>query len=180
MPEAYYIIPMVAGPYSRTNPQRPDYVDEIRCNWTGHNVDEFGVYICKVNTTEAKHTDLASRSGVRQLPRDYTWDTLISSLPPAARNAINNWLTQRGLPAAASDETIGDVLMRIINSGLFSLGSTPLTTQYKDLTQAQKDKIDALYAKHGLTHTDTDTVKDLSRRGGNRWWNGKDLYVEEY
>ena len=69
MPVAYYIIPMVAGPYSRGNGQRPDYVDEIRCNWTGHNIDDYGIYLCKVNTTDAKHTDLASRTGVRQLPR---------------------------------------------------------------------------------------------------------------
>ena len=180
MPEAYYIIPMVAGPYSRTNPQRPMYVDEIRCNWTGHNVDELGIYVCKVNTTEAKHTDLSGRAGVRQLPREYTWDTLIADMHPAARNFVRNFLLDHGLPQAAPDETIGDVLMRVINSGLFSLGNAPLELQFQYLTQAQQNKISALYNKWGIAYTPTDTVKDLSRRGGRAWWNGNALKVEEY
>lgn len=175
MPEAYYIIPMVAGPYSFDNPQRPDYVDEIKCGWSGHNVDALGVFVCLVNTTEAKHTNLESRPGVRQLPRGYTWDTLISSLPAAARNFVNNWLTQHDLPAAGTGETIGDILQRIINSGLFSLGLTPLNTQFIDLNAEQKTKIVMLCMKWGLDlPADNETVGSLSRRCGAVWWPGND------
>ena len=44
MPVNYYIIPQTAGPYSRSNPQMPMYVDEIRCNWTGHPVPGFDFF----------------------------------------------------------------------------------------------------------------------------------------
>lgn len=179
MPIAYYIIPMVAGPYSRANPQRPDYVDEIRCNWTGHNVDALGVFICKVNTTEAKHTDLAGRVGVYQMPRAYTWDTVISTMQAAARNFIRNWLTGNGLPYDAT-ETLGECLMRVINSGLFDLGNTALTTQFQNLTPAQKNKIDVLCQKWGINYAPTDTVKQISNRGGRVWWPGNTLPVDEF
>jgi hypothetical protein len=183
MPVAYYIIPMTEPPYSRQNPQRPQYVDEIKCNWVGHPVDALGVYICKVNTTEAKHTDLAGRTGVRQLPRSASWDTVISTLPAAARNAISNWCNGKGIPYAAS-ETIGQLLMRIINSGLFSLGSTALATQYQNLTQTQKDKVTALCAKWSLPQpAATETVRQITDRLGPTFWPGSDetrVHVEEF
>src|SRR5512139_2356057 len=183
MPVAYYLIPMVAGPYSPENKQRPDYVDEIRCNWTGHNVDALSIYVCKVNTTEAKHTDLASRAGVRQLPRGYTWDTVLSTLPPAARNAISNWCNSKGIPYDAS-ETIGQFLMRVINSHLFSLGNTALATQYQNLTQAQKDRVTALCQRWGQTQPGaTETMRQISNRIGPVVWPGNDdgkVHVEEF
>ena len=183
MPEAFYIIPMVVGPYSPANPQRPMYVDEIKCNWTGHNVDALGVYVCLVNTTDAKHTDLAGRTGVRQLPRAYTWDTVISTLPSAARNLIRNWCTAHNIPSDTS-ETIGQLLLRVINSGLFELGNTALTTQYQNLTQTQRDKIVALCQKHGIAQpTSTETVRQLSDRLGPRFWPGNDstrVHVGEF
>ena len=180
MPVAYYIIPMVAGPYSRANPQRPDYVGEIRCNWTGHNVDDLGVYICKVNTTDAKHADLASRQGVRQLPRSVTWDTVISTLTAPQRNAISNWCNSKNIPYDAS-ETVGQLLVRIINSGLFGLGNTALTTQFQNLTQAQKDKIVALCAKWGQAQPGaTETVRQVTNRLGPIFWPGSELIVSEF
>jgi hypothetical protein len=180
MPEAYYLIPMVPGPYSRGNGQRPMYVEDIQCNWTGHNVDELDVYVCKVNTTETKHTDLASRAGVRQLPRDYTWDTVISTMPPVARNFISNWCNSHNI-AYDSAETIGQFLQRVINSGLFSLGNVAVSTQYQNLTQVQKDKISNLCAKWNITQpTNTETVRSITNRTGNVWWNGASLYVKEY
>lgn len=183
MPIAYYIIPMVAGPYSRTNKQRPDYVDEIQCNWSGHNVDALGVYVCLVNTTEAKHADLASRASVRQLPRSVTWDTVLSTLPTAARNAILNWCSAHGIPYDAT-ETVGQLLMRIINSGLLSLGATALTTQHRNLTQAQRDKIAALcQRKEQAIPSDTETVRQISDRLGRVVWPGNDrtrVNVDEF
>lgn len=183
MPVAYYIIPMVAGPYSWENKQRPMYVNEIQCNWTGHNVDELGVYVCKVNTTEAKHTDLAGRTGVRQLPRNANWDTVISTLPPAARNVLSNWCNAHDIPYEAT-ETIGELLMRIINSGLFSIRNVALGTQYQNLTQAQKDRIAGLCQKWGETAPGaTETVRQISNRLGPVFWPGNDddrVWVEEF
>ena len=180
MPEAYYIIPMVAGPYSRENKQRPMYVDEIRCNWTGHNVNDLGVYICKVNTTEAKHTDLNSRQGVLQLPRAYTWDTVISTMPAPARNFISNWCNSHSIPYD-STETIGQLLQRVINVGLFHLGSTALNTQFQNLSQVQKDKITALTNRFNMSPPgQTETLKQISNRVGPRCWPGNELNVREY
>ena len=180
MAVGYYIIPMIAGPYSRTNPQRPNYVDEIRCNWTGHSVDALGVYICKVNTTDAKHTDLAGRSGVRQLPRGVTWDTVLNTLTTPQRNVISNWCNGKGIPYD-STETVGQLLMRIINSGLLSFGNTALTTQYQNLSQAQRDKITALCTKWSIPQpAATETVRQITNRLGQVFWPGNTLNVEEY
>lgn len=183
MPVAYYLIPMVAAPYSRTNPQRPQYVDEIRCNWTGHNADALGVYVCKVNTTEAKHTDLVARTGVRQLPRNATWDTVISTLPAAARNAISNWCNSHDIPYD-STETIGQLLMRVINSGAFDLRNIALATQYQNLGTAQREKIAALCARWNITApAPTETVRQITNRLGPIFWPGSDdskVYVAEF
>lgn len=184
MTEAYYVIPMVAGPYSRTNPQRPDYVDEIRCNWVGHNVDLFSVYVCLVNTTATKHADLASRAGVYQLPPEYTWDTVISTMQAAARNYIRNLCDNRlGIPYSTSD-TLGELLMRIINSGLFEFGNVSLDTQFQNLSQAQQNKIINSFAKWGMVApSSTETIKQISDRGGRVFWPGNDrtkVRVEEF
>jgi len=183
MPEAFYIIPMVAGPYSITNQQRPMYVDTIRCNWTGHNVDDLGVYVCKVNTTEAKHTALTGMANVRQLPREYTWDTPLSDLKAQQRNAISNWCSNKGIPYDET-ETIGELLMRVINSGVLSLGNTALTTEYQNLTQTQKDKITTVCTRHRLAQpSSTETVRQISNRLGIVLWPGNDntkVHVEEY
>lgn len=171
---------MVAGPYSRTNAQRPDYVDQIRCNWTGHNVDALGVYVCKVNTSEAKHTQLAAQPGVVQLPREYTWDTVISTMQAAARNRIRNFATTIGIDYDTT-ETIGEFAQRVINSGLWDLGNTVTSVQFQNLTPGQQNKIINLCQKWGLpAPTATETVKQLSSRGGKKWWAGNELYVEEF
>lgn len=184
MPELYYMIPMVAGPYGRTNPQRPQYVDEIACNWSGHNVDALGVYVCLVNTTAAKHVDLASRADVFQLPAAYSWDTVISTMPAAARNYVRNLCNNRLGIDYDTSETIGEVLMRIINSGLFELANTPVTTQFQNLSANQQNKIRALFEKLGLTiPAAIETVKQINQRGGRVVWPGNDrskVNVDEF
>ena len=188
MPEAYYIIPMVPGPYGvfpnlTVNMKRPEYVDEIRCNWTGHPIDELGVYVCLVNTSESKHDDLSGRAGVRQLPRGYTWDTPLSSLPVNARNIISNWCSGKGIPYDDT-ETIGELLMRIISSGLFSFGATALSVNYGSLAQDQKDKIVATCHRWGwAVPEDAETVRQVASRLGRRAWPGNDrtvVMVEEF
>lgn len=181
MPEAYYVIPMTTAPYSRENPQRPMYVDEIACNWTGHNVDALGIYVCKVNTTAAKHALLAASLGVDVLPEQYTWDTVISTMHAAARNFVRNLMENRlGIPYDSS-ETLGQALMRIINSGLFDLGNTSLSTQFANLNQGQQNKIIQLCEKWGLqVPQSTETVRQITNRTGPVWWPGNNLDVVEY
>ena len=170
MAEAYYIIPIVAGPYSEENRKRPDYVDEIQCNWTGHNVDALGVYICKVNTTEAKHTDLNGCPGVQQLPREYTWDTVIADMHVAARNYIaNNVCAPMDIPYDET-ETIGEFLMRVINTGLFEFGELALNTQFYELPISSQNKIINLCTKWGIPINDTDTLREISDRVGPVFW----------
>jgi len=176
----YYIIPMVAGPYSRENPQRPDYVNEIRCNWTGHNVDEMGIYICKVNTTDAKHTDLMSRTGVQRLPAEYTWDTVIADMHVAARNYIANSVCAAFDIPYDETETIGELLMRVINTGLFSLQGLELDTQFYELPISSQNKILNLCDKWGIPINDTDTIRDITDRAGPHFWDGGKLQVSEY
>lgn len=178
MPEAYYFIPMVSGPYNRSNPQRPDYVDEIRANWVGHNVDSLGYYVCKVNTTEAKHADLASRAGVLQLPRGYTVNTRLSSLPPAARNAISNWCNQRDIPY--DDETLEELLMRVVQSGIFVLGNVSLLTEFSILTTEQQNKITEFCIKWGIALPNgNESVRQIVNRSGLVSWNPSRVWVEE-
>jgi hypothetical protein len=183
MPEVYYIIPMVAGPYSRENKQRPMYVDDIQCNWTGHNVDELGVYVCLVNTTDAKHALLDSNPGVFSLPREYGWDTVISTMTAQVRNKIRNWLTDAGIPYDSS-ETLGQLYQRVVNTSLYSLGSTALTTQFQNLSQGQKDKVNALCDKWGNPRPNTtETVRSITNRTGNTHWPGADrtkVRVDEF
>jgi hypothetical protein len=174
----YYIIPMVAGPYSRTNAQRPDYVDEIQCNWSGHNVDALGMYVCMVNTTAAKHADLASRAGVVQMPSVYTWDTVVSTTQAAARNRIRNFLLILNIAPYTSTETIGDVLQRVINSGLWDLGNVAQNTIFSNLNQGQQNKIISICKRLGLpTPTASETVSQLSKRTGPMVWPGNDRSI---
>lgn len=179
MPIGYFIVPMVPGPYSRENPQRPAYLDEIQANWTGHNVDDLGVYVIKVNSTAEKLADLDSRLGVRSLPRDYTWETVIGDLPIVARTFVQNWLTNHDLPYDAT-ETIGELLQRIINSGLFTLRNVALTATVGSLTTDQRDRIALLCGRWGIEYSDGDTVRQLTDRCGPVFWPGDQLTVEEY
>lgn len=171
---------MVSPPYSLSNPQRPDYVDEIKCNWTGHNVDALGVFVCKVNTTAQKHAALAKRAGVRAMPAGITWETSVRALTSVKRTEISNWCANKGIPYD-STETVGQFLTRVICSGLFSLGLTKLGTRYADLTQEQMDKIARLRARHRQAALGEDeTVRGVVDKLGPDVWPGDKLDVAEY
>jgi len=185
MPVGYYLIPMTSGPYSRANPQRPQYVDEIRCNWTGHNVDLFTLFVCKVNTTAEKHADLSSRAGVFPFPEGVEWDTVISTLAANLRNRIRTKLTQHDIPYDPS-ETIGELVMRVINIGLWHdpdtvENVTAVDALFSALPPGQQNKITALCTKWALPPpANTETVSAMSKRMGPRWWYGPSLAVREF
>lgn len=180
----YYIIPMVAGPYSRANPQRPMFVDEIRCNWSGHPVDALGVYVCKINTTEAKHSNLDGRTGVRSFPRNVTWDTVIATLPAVARNRISAWCTSKAVPRYDSAETIGQLLQRVISGGLLDLHGQTLTTQFQSLSGERQQRIRDLCQRFRRSEpASTETVRQIVNRLGNDVWPANDatrVHVEEF
>jgi len=180
MPVNYYIIPQTAGPYSVSNPQMPMYVDEIQCNWSGHPVPGFDFFICKVNTLDAKHNDLIGRPGVYQMPKGYYWDTVISTIAAVGRNYISAWCSINGFPYDET-ETIGQFLMRIINTGLFELGSTPLNTPFSSLTSQQRVLIVASCLRWDIpTPNESETIREITDRCGPVWWNGDSIFVEEY
>jgi len=63
------------------------------------------------------------------------------------------------------------------------LGLTSTTTQFQNLNQAQKDKIDAVYARFGVTHTATETLRVITRQLGPFLWPGNDrtkVNVDEF
>lgn len=176
--KVHYLIPMVAGPYSRDNKQRPDYVDEIQCNWVGHNIDYYSYYICMVNTTEAKHADLASRAGVKQLPRKVL-SKLVGNLPAGVITQIQAILTQLDLPYYA-DETLKELIQRVLVSGLFHLPNVSRDTLLRDLPQEVQDRGGALLDKWGIPYSGTDTVAQVIARCRDMFWHPENVNVEYY
>jgi hypothetical protein len=178
MPIAYYIIPMVPGPYSRENPQDPAYVFEIRCNWTGHNIDQFGVFVCKVNTTPAKHADLESRPGVWKFPEDGL-NTVISTLHAATRNRISNKLGQIGLPYY-EDETLKDLIQRVIVAGVLEWGNADRYTTLDDMPGNSQARTSNIFSKWGWAYNGTDTLEQLLNTCKNDFWNPEAYPVREF
>jgi hypothetical protein len=180
MTEQFYIIPMAPGPYSATNKQRPDYVEAVGClNWHGAPVFAFDVYVCRINTTPARHADLASRAGVRQFPAGVTWDTVISALTNLQQNFVSNVCSQLGIAFDAS-ETVGGLLSRILFSANLSFGNISTTTQYNALTQIQRDGLAGFAQRWGLQPPGAnETIKNMTGRMGAKMWNGSLPILEE-
>lgn len=79
---------MTEPPYSRENPQRPKYMDELRINWTGSPLMIKKHYLIKANSTLVKLNELQSQDGVIDLPNVNT--DVIENLPVArkVKNAV--------------------------------------------------------------------------------------------
>lgn len=63
-----FLVPMTEPPYSRQNPQRPMYMDELRINWTGSPLFKAKHYVVKTNSTAAKLLLLQNKPGVIDFP----------------------------------------------------------------------------------------------------------------
>ena len=180
MPVYYYLVPMSAPPYSRENPQRPLYMDEIRCNWTGHPLEGFGYYICLVNTTAAKHTKLASQPGVQRLPGN--WDTPVLSLSTPLQNTIKKWCDNHNIPYDPN-ETIGELIERIVASAVLGLQGYQLSTPFSLFPTDKREQILSFCQRFKLTiPNDRETIGALLHRSGHDMWPGNDpkrVYVEE-
>lgn len=177
---AYYIIPMVPGPYSRENKMRPMYLDGLSpCAWTGHNVDAFGVYVCKVSTTSANHYWLSARPGVIQISAgDNGWDAVIETIPRRSSETIASWCNRWNI-AYDGKMTVGRLLMRIIGYGVLAVTSATSRMPMRDLPQAQREHILRHCVMHNIPYSSTDTIDQIIDRAGPVFWNGRDLYVQE-
>lgn len=63
-----FLIPMTEPPYSRENPQRPQYMDELRINWTGSPLMVKKHYLVMANSTPEKLLELQNKKGVIDMP----------------------------------------------------------------------------------------------------------------
>ena len=179
MPVTWYIIPIVDGPYSRANPRRPEYVGSIRCNWVGHPLEFKNRYVCKVNTTEAKHALLAAGQGVLSLPR-VVLTTLVRNLPPAKRAKIKNFLSNIELPDYEDTETLKRLLQRIVLSCILHLPNVSLETQLRDLPPAVQQRGAFILNKWGIPFAGSDTVRDILVRIRDILCDLSNLYVDEF
>lgn len=118
MPVRFYVIPMEPGPYSRANPQRPQFLDAIQANWSGYPLFAWSRYLCQVNTTSAKHAMLDAQVGVISLPGHVELDTLVGNLPLVMRNRIQTFLANVGL-AYDVGETVEALIRRVITTSEF-------------------------------------------------------------
>jgi hypothetical protein len=175
---SFYLIPMTEPPYDRVNNQRPEYLNEIQANWTGYPLDSFSYYVCKVNTTLTKHTDLESRQGVWRFPPDGL-ETIINALHPSEQNRISQLCGNIGIPYY-SDETLRSLLQRVIVTDVLDWGNNDRYTSLENMPGNSQSRTSNLFGKWGLSYTSTDTLEQLQAICGDTFWNPDTLYVEEF
>lgn len=74
---------MTEPPYSKENPQRPQYMDNLRINWTGSPLFAKKYYLVKANSTLEKLNTLQAEAGVIDLPNINT--DVMETLPVARK-----------------------------------------------------------------------------------------------
>jgi hypothetical protein len=178
MPIRFYVIPMEPGPYSRDNGQRPMYLDALQANWSGYPLFQWDRYLCQVNTTPAKHTILDAQAGVIGLP-DIALSTLVAGLPLAARTRISTFLGNIGIPYEP-DETVGDLIQRVIAYAEFRLGNDARDTVIGTLSQAKRDRIATLMAKFDLAYSELESIGTVVVRARARMWEPTKTMVGEF
>ena len=165
----YYIIPTTDPPYSVFNPKAPKYLDDLKCDSTGHNLDKFGVYICAVITTDEKHKILCEQKGALSLPG---WDDPLSKMDITKAVGLAAWLDSKGL-AFDSKETTAKLLHRMLACSLLGLtGREDVTTSKDALTISQKSALSTLCTLREITVSSNDTIRTISDKIGEKCWNG--------
>jgi len=177
MPVSFYVIPMTDPPYDRVNNQRPLYVRETLVAWTGYPLDSFGVYVCKVNTTEAKHTQLEGSQGVWRFPPDGL-ETVIDTLHPSEKNRISQLCGQIGIPYY-SDETLKSLIQRVIITDVLEWGNSDRYTTLADMPGNSQARTSNLFGKWGLSYSTANTLEQLQAICGDTFWNPDTLMVPE-
>ena len=174
----FYVIPMEPPPYSRGQGQRPMYLDALQAyEWSGYPLEQWNRYLCQVNTTAVKHAAIDAEAGVIGLP-DISLSTLVADLPLAVRTRISNFLGNISIPYY-EDETVGDLIQRIITYAEFRLGNDARDTLVSTLAQAKRDRIAFLMAKHGLAYSEGETIGAIVRRARGKMWDPRKTYVPE-
>jgi hypothetical protein len=174
----FYLIPMEAGPYSITNKQRPKYLDALQANWSGYPLFQWNRYLCQVNTTTAKHAVLESNADVVTLP-DMDLDTPVSALPLAMRNRVQVFLGNIGIPYY-TDETVGDLIQRIVVYAEFNLGNDDRALAVSALGQAKRDRIAVLMGKLRIAFAETEDLGTVIARARDKMWDPRQTYVSEF
>lgn len=85
-----FLVPMTDPPYSRDNPQRPKYCDEL--TWSGVPIFSKNYYLIKASGTDAQLLTLQNQQGVFDFPNIDT-DRLIDT--PKARRNKNKLIFQK-------------------------------------------------------------------------------------
>lgn len=75
---------MSEPPYSKENPQRPMYMDELRINWTGSPLMIKKHYLVMANSTPEKLLELQNKKGVIDMPN--IDDDKLKDLPKARKD----------------------------------------------------------------------------------------------
>ena len=169
---------MTQPPYDRVNNQRPEYVNDIQCNWTGYPLDLFGYYVCKVNTTSAKHALLEASQGVWKFPEEGL-ETVIDTLHPSEQNRISQMCNSIGIPYY-SDETLRILLQRVIVTDVLDWGNHDRYTTLADMPGNSQSRTSNLFGKWNLSFADTNTLEQLQAICGDVFWNPDTLTVQEY
>jgi hypothetical protein len=154
------------------------YLDALRANRSGYPLFGWNRYLCQVNTTPIKHAALDAQAGVIALP-DVNLDTVVTDLPLAARNRIQTFLGNIGIPYEL-DETVGDLIQRVISYDEFHLGNDARNTVISTLSQAKRDRISFLMAKHNLSYSEAETIGEVILRIRGTLWNPREIYVDEF
>jgi hypothetical protein len=157
---------------------QPKYVAEIKSSWTGYPLTFFGYYVCKVNTTAAKHLDLESRQGVWRFPPSGL-ETIIDTLHPSEQNRISQLCGIIGIPYY-SDETLRSLLQRVIVTDVLDWGNSDRYTSLENMPGNSQARTSNLFTKWGLSFVPTNTLEELQNICADTFWNPDKVYVGEF
>ena len=104
---------MSEPPYSKENPQRPQYMDELRINWTGSPLMIKKHYLVMANSTPEKLLELQNKKGVIDMPNI---DSDKLKYLPQARKDKNIEIEKIIGKTPLQDTTVKDYINGIANS----------------------------------------------------------------
>lgn len=108
-----FLVPMTEPPYSRENPQRPQYMDELRINWTGSPLMVKRHYLIMANSTPEKLLELQNKKGVIDMP-NIDDDKLVSL--PKARKDKNKIIETLIGKTFDQEKSVKDLINEVANS----------------------------------------------------------------
>lgn len=108
-----FLVPMTKPPYSKENKQRPEYMDELRINWTGSPLFVKKHYLIMANSTPEKLLELQNKPGVIDMPN--IDEDKLSNLPLARK--VKNKEIEKVLSRTFDEKlTVKDFINSVANS----------------------------------------------------------------